>query len=164
MRFPRTRGDRPHGDRRDRHGYRFPRTRGIDPNLKALKRCALGLDLYLWLAYRNLRTGLPGAAHLAAGVPPVRSRPHQGERSPHRSRLPPQGAPRTKEDQDRLAELNYATAKGCVDSLAFAVSATASTPTAFAGGKPSVAKLASDGLLVPEPLKRAPGGPKRLLL
>ena len=61
----------------------------------------------------HLRTESPGADHLAAGVPPVRSRPHQSERAPHRSRLSPQGAPRTKEDQARLAGgLNYATAKG----------------------------------------------------
>ena len=88
-----------------------PAHAGIDPNLKALKRCALGLDLYLWLAYRTFALDCPVRLTWRQGLPPVRSRPHQGERSPHRSRLPPQGAPRTKEDQDRLAGANYATAK-----------------------------------------------------
>ena len=33
--------------------------------LTALKRCSLGLDLYLWLVYRYLRARRSVAAHLA---------------------------------------------------------------------------------------------------
>ena len=38
--------------------------------LKALTRCALGLDLYLWLSYRTfaLRATRSAAPHLATGV------------------------------------------------------------------------------------------------
>ena len=44
----------------------------IDMNtLTALKRCSLGLDLYLWLVYRTFGLRAPFAPHLAALVPPV---------------------------------------------------------------------------------------------
>ena len=51
----------------------------IDMNtLKALKRCALGLDLYLWLSLPHLYAQAPAAALLAAVVLPVWSGPRQG--------------------------------------------------------------------------------------
>ena len=50
----------------------------LDMNtLTALKRCSLGLDLYLWLTYPDLRASRSAAAHLAAGVPPVRFKPRR---------------------------------------------------------------------------------------
>ena len=46
----------------------------LDMNtLKAMKRSSLGLDLYLWLAYRTFALTCSAAALLAAGVPPVRA-------------------------------------------------------------------------------------------
>ena len=101
--------------------------------LKALKRCSLGLDLYLWLAYRTFALNRPVRITWRQVVLPVRSRPHQGERAPHRSRLPPQGAPRTKEDQDRLAGAALLDGQGRVDPLALAVNVTAAT-TPFTRG------------------------------
>ena len=53
----------------------------IDMNtLAALKRSSLGLDLYLWLTYRIFTLTSPQAAHLAAGVPSIRSGPSQSQR------------------------------------------------------------------------------------
>ena len=37
--------------------------------LTALKRCSLGLDLYLWLAYRTFSLKRSATAHLEAVVP-----------------------------------------------------------------------------------------------
>ena len=47
--------------------------------LTALKRCSLGLDLYLWTGLPHLRAHAPTTAHLAAPVPPVRSGAGQGQ-------------------------------------------------------------------------------------
>ena len=57
--------------------------------LTALKRCSLGLDLYLWLVYRNLPASRSATSHLAAGVPSVRLGPGQGQRQANRQELPP---------------------------------------------------------------------------
>ena len=47
----------------------------LDMNtLTALKRSALGLDLYLWLVYRTFTASRSATAHLAAVVPAVRTR------------------------------------------------------------------------------------------
>ena len=44
----------------------------LDMNtLTALKRCSLGLDLYLWLVYRTFAAPCSSTAHLASGVPSV---------------------------------------------------------------------------------------------
>ena len=76
----------------------------IDMNtLTALKRCSLGLDLYLWLVYRTFPAPGPATAHLAAGVPSVRLAPGQGQRQTHRSKLPQSSSARAKEDQAGLA-------------------------------------------------------------
>ena len=46
----------------------------IDMNtLTALKRCSLGLDLYLWLTYRTFALRAPLRAPLASVVPSVRA-------------------------------------------------------------------------------------------
>ena len=51
----------------------------LDMNtLKAMKRSSLGLDLYLWVAYRTFALTRPLRLSLAAGVPAVRGRPRQG--------------------------------------------------------------------------------------
>ena len=47
--------------------------------LTALKRSSLGLDLYLWLVYRDLPPPRSATDHLAAGVPSVRGGPGQGQ-------------------------------------------------------------------------------------
>ena len=52
--------------------------------LKALKRCALGLDLYLWLVYRTFALRAPLRLSLASGVPSVRGGPGQSQRQAHR--------------------------------------------------------------------------------
>ena len=45
----------------------------IDMNtLAALKRCSLGLDLYLWLVYRTFALRGSATAHLEAAVLSVR--------------------------------------------------------------------------------------------
>ena len=60
----------------------------IDMNtLTALKRSALGLDLYLWLVVPHLPASCPTADHLAAGLPPVRLAPGQGQRQSNRPQL-----------------------------------------------------------------------------
>ena len=57
----------------------------LDMNtLTALKRGALGLDLYLWLVYRTFSLRAPLRLSLAAGVPSVRRGPGQGQRQAHR--------------------------------------------------------------------------------
>ena len=71
--------------------------------LTALKRCALGLDLYLWLHLPHLRPPRSTAAHVAAGVPAVRLAPGQSQRQEHRSNVSPQHPTRAKEDQAGLA-------------------------------------------------------------
>ena len=49
----------------------------LDMNtLKMLKRCSLGLDLYLWLTYPDLHAQAPAPAHVAAPAP-VRNGPRQ---------------------------------------------------------------------------------------
>ena len=61
----------------------------LDMNtLTALKRSSLGLDLYLWLVLPHLRPPRSAAAHLAAGVPPVRSGPGPRQRQSYRPQLP----------------------------------------------------------------------------
>ena len=53
----------------------------LDMNtLKALKRSSLGLDLYLWVAYRTFTLESPATALLATGLPPVRIGPGTGGR------------------------------------------------------------------------------------
>ena len=70
----------------------------LDMNtLTALKRCSLGLDLYLWLAYRTFALKRPATALLAAGVPPVRSGPGQSQRQASRQILPPPHSARVEE-------------------------------------------------------------------
>ena len=45
--------------------------------LRAMRRSALGLDLYLWLTYRLFGVGSPSAVDLAATLPAVRREPKQ---------------------------------------------------------------------------------------
>ena len=57
----------------------------LDMNtLTALKRCALGLDLYLWPLLPDVRFEAPATSHLAAPVQPVWNRPGTGGRQAHR--------------------------------------------------------------------------------
>ena len=85
----------------------------IDMNtLTALKRCALGLDLYLWLTYRMFTAPHPAAAHLAAPVPSVRSAPLQGQRPSHRPNFRHQALRELKKIKLAWQGLNYSTAPG----------------------------------------------------
>ena len=91
----------------------------LDMNiLKALKRCALGLDLYMWLTYRTFALPRSAAAHLAAVVPPVRLAPGQGQRQAHCSKLSQSSSARVAEDQARLAgvELRDGLRASCLDT------------------------------------------------
>ena len=91
----------------------------IDMNtLASLKRCALGLDLYLWLTYRMFTLRAPAAAHLGAPVPSVRSAPLQSQRPSHRPKLPPPSSARVEEDQAGLAGVELRNGQGRVDPLA----------------------------------------------
>ena len=88
----------------------------LDMNtLTALKRCALGLDLYLWLVYRTFaftsHCGCPGP-HL---YHQVRCGPFKGRQPRHRSILPPQGSARVEEDQAGVAESELLDGSGCLD-------------------------------------------------
>ena len=52
--------------------------------LRALKRSTLGLDLYMWLAYRTFTLKEAGTAPLARPLPPVRCGPGPGIQQTHR--------------------------------------------------------------------------------
>ena len=57
----------------------------LDMNtLTALKRCSLGLDLYLWLTYRAFVLTRPVRITWRQFVPPVRNEPGQRQRQIHR--------------------------------------------------------------------------------
>ena len=104
----------------------------LDMNtLKALKRSTLGLDLYLWAQLPDLRPPRSAAAHLEAGLLPVRSAPGQGQRQQHRSSLPVQGSARVEENQDGLAGVELHDGQGGVNHLALDTGdrATQSRPT-----------------------------------
>ena len=76
----------------------------IDINtLTALKRCALGLDLYLWLVYRTFPLRTPQRITWRQVIPSVWLAPLQSQRQAHRPRLPTQGSTRVEEDQGGLA-------------------------------------------------------------
>ena len=91
----------------------------LDMNtLKALKRCSLGLDLYLWLTYRDLHAQEPATPLLAAVVPPVRGTSGQVQRKPHCQRLPPRLPAGVEEDQNCLAGLELRDGQGRADPLA----------------------------------------------
>ena len=71
--------------------------------LTALKRCSLGLDLYLWLAYRTFTPSRSATAHLASVVPSIRPESKQRGHSQCRPKLPPPHPTRVEEDQAGLA-------------------------------------------------------------
>ena len=83
--------------------------------LMALKRSPLGLDLDL----PDLRAPRSATALLAAGVPSVRSGTGSGQRQSYRPSLPPQSAPRVKEDQAGLAGVELLDGSGGPDPLSF---------------------------------------------
>ena len=86
----------------------------LDMNiLKSLKRSTLGLDLYLWTAYRTFALRAPLRLSWRSGVPSVWSAPGQIQRQQHRSSLPVQGVLRElKKIKLAWPGLNYTTAKG----------------------------------------------------
>ena len=66
----------------------------------------------------DLYAHAPATALLAAGVPPVRSRPGTGGRQEYSEQLPHKVPPRAKEDQAGLAGPKLRHGQGCLDSLA----------------------------------------------
>ena len=101
--------------------------------LKALKRCSLGLDLYLWLAYRTFALNRPvritwRQLYCQFGVDPTKANEHRTVQDFRRKVLR-----RTKEDQDRLAGAALLDGQGRVDPLALAVNVTPPT-TPFTRG------------------------------
>ena len=91
----------------------------------------------------HLCTHSPAAPLLAAGVPPVRSGPGQGQRCEHRSNVPAQRAPRAKEDQARLAGAELRDGQGRASPLAL----EARDPFGRAAG---VSELTSESPLTPQ--------------
>ena len=91
----------------------------LDTNiLTALKRCALGLDLYLWLTYRTFALRSPLRTHLEAVVPSVRFAPLQSQRQANRPKFPVQDPARVEEDQARVAGVELLDSSGRPDPLA----------------------------------------------
>ena len=88
----------------------------IDMNtLTALKRCALGLDLYLWLTYRIFALRDPLRLSWRQVYRQFGLHPDKAQRQAHRPRLPTQGSARAKEDQAGLAVSELHHGSGCVD-------------------------------------------------
>ena len=62
--------------------------------LKALKRCSLGLDLYLWLTYRTFALRAPLRLTWKTPLPAVRNvHPSKASDKQHRKILPPYKRP-----------------------------------------------------------------------
>ena len=117
----------------------------LDMNtLKALKRCALGLDLYLWLVYRTFPLRAPATPHLEAVVRPVRNGPGQGQRQIHRPKLPPKCSTGIEEDQAGLAGVELHHCSGPPDP--------ASLPARYPTGRSSPANK----LIGPFPASQRP--------
>ena len=97
----------------------------------------------------NLLASRSAPSLLAAGVPPVRSAPHQGERSLYRQELPLQGSARVEEDQDCLAVSKLRDGPRGLDPLALGSCHTAvgsSSASKLGSQVPcAVPRLASDG-------------------
>ena len=87
--------------------------------LTALKRSPLGLDSVPVADLPDLRAPRSATALLAAGVPSVRSGTGSGQRQSYRPSLPPQSAPRVKEDQAGLAGVELLDGSGGPDPLSF---------------------------------------------
>ena len=76
----------------------------LDMNiLRALKRSPLGLDLYMWLAYRTFTLKKVTAIRWRRPLPPVRGAPLEGGRPLRCEGLPKGLPPGDEEDQGRLA-------------------------------------------------------------
>ena len=92
-----------------------------EPPARSIKRSSLGLDLYLWLNYRNLCPyRSPLQARLAAALPPVRRASDQSARISEQSVkiLPPSiGPPGVEKDQDRMAGSELRHGQGSADPL-----------------------------------------------
>ena len=72
----------------------------LDMNiLTALKRCSLGLDLYLWLTYRTFTLRAPLRLSWRQVYRQFGLHPDKSHRQAHRLRLPPQGFARVEKDQ-----------------------------------------------------------------
>ena len=76
----------------------------IDMNtLAGLKRCALGLDLYLWLTYRMFTLRAPLRLTWRHLYRQFGLHPSQSQRPSHRSKLPQSSSAGVEEDQAGLA-------------------------------------------------------------
>ena len=140
----------------------------LDMNtLTALKRCSLGLDLYLWLAYRTFRAEAPATALLAAGcTASFGVGPGQSQRQASRQILPPPHSARVEENQAGLAGVKLHDGSGYVDpaSLYTCDRTAQSRPTTSLvfpfppqGAPLTASARAETPSRVSEPLKSAPG-------
>ena len=76
----------------------------LDMNtLNALKRCSLGLDLYMWLAYRTFPLRAPQRITWRQVYRQFGLYPDKASDKFTVRKLPHKGAPRVEKDQDRLA-------------------------------------------------------------
>ena len=109
--------------------------------LTALKRCSLGLDLYLWLTYRTFALKRSAAPLLATGVPSVRTEPVQGHRIKHRIQMSSAARSLRELKKIKLAwpDLNYSTAPGVLilhpstPAIAPRIKATTASPWPLSG-------------------------------
>ena len=83
--------------------------------LTALKRCSLGLDLYLWLTYRTFTLRAPLRLTWQQFVPPVWPESKQRDHSQCRPKLSPPHPPRVDQGQASLAETELFDSQGPSD-------------------------------------------------
>ena len=85
----------------------------LDMNiLKALKRSTLGLDLYMWLAYRTFTLKEPLSLRWREPLPPVRGAPLKGDRLEGRGQLRTKALRELKKIEEAWSGLNYELARG----------------------------------------------------
>ena len=91
----------------------------LDMNiLTALKRCSLGLDLYLWLTYRTFSLRAPLRLSWRQLYCQFEANPDKASDKQTVKFLPAQGSPRIEEDQDGLAGSELLHGSGRIDPLA----------------------------------------------
>ena len=92
----------------------------LDMNtLTAMKRSPLGLDLYMWVAYRTFTLNRPLRLSWPTPLPAVWSGPGQGGRQLDRSEFSPRLPTGAEEDQTGLAGLELCDGSGRPDPASF---------------------------------------------
>ena len=102
----------------------------IDMNtLKALKRCALGLDLYLWITYRTFSLRAPLRLSWRQLYQQFGTGPGQGQRQANCQNLPSASPARVEEDQNGLAGSELRDGSGSAGPLALQTRHRSHVPT-----------------------------------